>query len=50
LERKDELTDSSWSSINGVSDFSPASIGSGQITDPGGASTTKHFYRVRVLP
>jgi CSLREA domain-containing protein len=50
LERKDALTDTMWSSINGVSDFSPNSVGSGQITDPGGASTSKRFYRVRVLP
>jgi hypothetical protein len=50
LERKDALTDSLWGSITGVSDFSPASVGSGQITDPGGASASKHFYRVRLLP
>ena len=50
LERKDALTDPTWSSINGVSDFSPASIGNGQISDPGGAAPAKHFYRVRILP
>jgi hypothetical protein len=50
LERKDALTDALWGSITGVADFSPASVGSGQITDPGGASTTKRFYHIRVLP
>ncbi len=50
LERKNALTDTMWSSINGVSDFRPNSVGSGQITDPGGAVPTRHFYRVRVLP
>jgi hypothetical protein len=50
LERKDALTDTMWSSINGVSDFYPSSVGAGQITDPGGANATKRFYRVRLLP
>jgi CSLREA domain-containing protein len=50
LERKDAMTDTFWSSINGVPDFTPAFSGSGQITDPGGASVSKHFYHVRVLP
>jgi hypothetical protein len=50
LERKDLLSDPTWSSINGVADFNPGSVGSGQITDPGGASVTRHFYRVRLLP
>jgi hypothetical protein len=50
LERKDALTDPTWGSINGVSDFTPAFTGSAQITDPAGASVSKHFYRVRVLP
>jgi len=52
LERKDNLSDPllTWGSITGVSDFSPVSVGSGQITDPGGAGVTKHFYHVRILP
>ena len=50
LERKDALTDTMWSSINGVSDLSPNSVGSAQITDPNGALPAKHFYRVRILP
>ena len=50
LERKDALTDALWNSISGVPDLTATSTGSAQITDPGGASTTKHFYRVRVLP
>jgi CSLREA domain-containing protein len=50
LERKDALTDSSWGSITGVADLQPASNGSGQITDTGGASTAKRFYRIRILP
>lgn len=50
LERKDALTDSMWGSITGASDFGASSVGTGQITDPGGAAATKHFYRVRILP
>jgi hypothetical protein len=50
LERKDALTDPTWSSITGVPDLTPASTGSAQITDPGGAMTTKRFYHIRVLP
>ena len=50
LERKDALTDMMWSSINGVSDLTPTSTGSGQITDPNGASVPKHFYHIRLLP
>lgn len=50
LERKDALTDALWGSITGAADFSPTSVGSGQITDPGGASVSKHFYHIRVLP
>src|SRR5205085_9454770 len=46
LERKDALTATMWGSINGVSDFRPTSVGSGQITDPGGASPSKRLYRV----
>ena len=49
LERKDALTDQTWNSIPGLSDFSPTSTGSAQITDTGGASTTKRFYRIEVL-
>jgi CSLREA domain-containing protein len=50
LERKDALSDTMWSSINGVGDLSPTSTGPAQFTDPGGASPTKRFYRVRLLP
>jgi CSLREA domain-containing protein len=50
LERKEALTDASWGSINGVSDFTPTSTGSAQITDTGGAGVAKHFYRIVVLP
>lgn len=49
LERKDRLTDTMWSSINGVSDFTPATTGSAQITDPN-PGLTKQFYRVRLVP
>jgi CSLREA domain-containing protein len=50
LERKDALTDPTWSSITGINDLTANSTGSAQITDTGGASVTKHFYHVRVLP
>jgi subtilisin family serine protease len=50
LERKIEITDASWQSIPGVADLTPAATGPAQITDPGGASQTKAFYRVRWLP
>lgn len=50
LERKDVMTDQSWNSIDGVVDLKPTSVGSGQITDPNGASGTRHFYHVRVVP
>ncbi len=53
LERKDVLdTDpnNDWSSISGLFDFRPSVAGPATITDQGGASSVKHFYRVRVLP
>jgi len=50
LERKDALTDPSWNSISGLSDFSPSVTGSAQIMDSGGANTSKRFYRIRLLP
>jgi CSLREA domain-containing protein len=50
LERKDALTDTMWSSIDGVADFSSAQSGSGQITDSSGASGSKRSYHVRLLP
>jgi hypothetical protein len=50
LERKDALTDLTWSSIAGVPDLTATVTGSAQITDTGGASVAKHFYHVRVLP
>jgi hypothetical protein len=50
LERKDALTDALWGSITGVADFSPTSVGSGKIADPGGATVSKRFYHIRVLP
>jgi hypothetical protein len=50
LERKDVITDSGWNLITGVADFTPTSNGAAAVTDPGGASVPRHFYRVRVLP
>jgi CSLREA domain-containing protein len=50
LERKEALTDPTWSSITGVPDLTPTSTGPAQITDTGGAGVAKHFYHVRVLP
>jgi len=50
LERKDAMSDTFWGSINGVADITPFLSGSSQVTDPGGASTSKRFYRVRIVP
>lgn len=50
LERTDAMTDSMWSSINGVSDFSPSVSGAGMFVDPNGTLMPRHFYRVRVVP
>jgi serine protease AprX len=50
LERKSEITDGSWQSIPGVNDLTPGAAGTAQIVDPGGASQTKAFYRVRWIP
>ena len=50
LERKLNLTDASWQSIAGVSDFAATSSGAAQITHPGGANQPQAFYRVRLLP
>lgn len=49
LERKDSMTDSLWSSINGVADYIPALTGVGAFTDPNSAGVGRRFYRVRVL-
>jgi len=49
LERKDAMSDSMWSSISGVSDFTPMTTGSGEFTDPN-PGLTKQFYRIRLLP
>ena len=50
LERKLAMTDPSWQSIAGVSDFSAGSSGVAQITDPNAINLGKAFYRVRLLP
>ena len=50
LERKLDITAATWQSIPGVSDLTPATTGTTQITDPNGASLGKAFYRVRLLP
>jgi hypothetical protein len=50
LERKDALAPAAWNSITGVADLTPTTTGSAQITDQNGASTTKRFYHIRVLP
>ncbi len=50
LERKGAVSDTTWGSITGVSDFTSTFVGSAQINDPGGVSIPKHFYHVRVLP
>jgi cysteine-rich secretory family protein len=50
LERKHNLTDSTWQSIAGVSDFHAVSNGTAPITDPNAISQGQEFYRVRLLP
>ena len=50
LERKLNITDRSWQSIAGAADSTAGNTGVAQITDPGGASQTKAFYHVRLLP
>ena len=50
LERKLNITDRSWLRIAGVADSTAGSTGVAQVTDPGGASQTKAFYHVRLLP
>jgi hypothetical protein len=50
LERKLDLTDASWQSISGVSDFTAVNNGPAQIIDPGAVSLGRAFYRVRLLP
>src|SRR4051794_34667787 len=46
LERKLQLSDPSWQTIPGVNDFTAASSGPAQITDPGAASLGAAFYRI----
>ena len=50
LERKDALTDPTWSSIAGLGDLTTTSTGAAQITDPAGTTLMMRFYHVRVLP
>jgi Cysteine-rich secretory protein family len=50
LERKHDLTDPTWQSIAGVSDFHAVSNGTAPITDPNAISQGQEFYRVRLLP
>lgn len=49
LERKLNITDSTWQSISGVNDLTPSSNGPAPITDPGAVSLGEAFYRVRLL-
>ncbi len=49
LERKLNITDSTWQSISGVNDLTPSSNGPALITDPGAVSLGEAFYRVRLL-
>ena len=50
LERKLNMTDTQWQSINGVPDFTAGSTGVAPINDPNATGLTKAFYRVRQLP
>lgn len=50
LERKPNLINSTWQSIDGVSDFHATSDGTAQITDPDVTGQGQEFYRVRLLP
>jgi serine protease AprX len=46
LERKLEMTDSSWQSIPGVADFTATTTGPAPIADPSGSALGRAFYRV----
>lgn len=46
LERKLNLTDTTWQRISGVNDLTAPENGSASLTDPGAASLGKAFYRV----
>jgi hypothetical protein len=43
LERSDTLQNASWTTVQGNI---AGTGGSAQITDPGGAVSAKHFYRI----
>lgn len=49
LERKLELTNTSWQNIPGVSDLTATSNGPAQIVDTNTANLSKAFYRVNLL-
>jgi hypothetical protein len=50
LERKPNMTDAQWQSINGVADFHAGSTGVAHIADPNATNLTKAFYHVHLLP
>ena len=49
LQRKLNVTDSTWQSIAGVNDLVASSNGPAQITDPGAISLGRAFYRVSIV-
>jgi hypothetical protein len=50
LERKPNITDSTWLSISGLQDLIAAGDDIEQVTDPNAISLGKAFYQVRLLP
>lgn len=50
LERKLKITDPTWQSIAGLSDFTAGSSGVALISDLNAISLGQAFYRVRLLP
>jgi hypothetical protein len=50
LERKSDLGDAAWQSIQGVQDVTVSTNGVVQLTDPATAFLAQAFYRIHVLP
>jgi hypothetical protein len=50
LEYKNALTDDTWTRVAGVADLTASKTGLARLTDPGAASVSQRFYRVRLVP
>jgi hypothetical protein len=49
LQRKANLNDTSWQSVDGVADLTTSGSGAALLTDPNGTSADHAFYRVGLL-